>query len=401
MGAFFGIGNCSLLVILIASMAYHGEGLGFIATRETQFVVDQSPFFFNGFNSYWLMDVASDPSQRYKVSNVFRDAAATGLSICRTWAFSDGGSRALQTSPGVYNQNFFQALDFVVSEARKYNIRLILSLVNNWKDYGGRSQYVNWAKSVGVPVNNDDDFYTNAILKGYYKNHVRAVLTRMNTITKVAYKDDPTIMAWELMNEPRCQVDSSGKALIGWVQEMASYLKSIDSKHLLEIGLEGFYGESTPDRKRYNPGGGLFGTDFITNNQIKEIDFTSIHAYPDAWLSGQNQTSQMAFVQRWMTSHSADSKTILKKPLVFAEFGKSKKVADYTASGRDTYLKSIYTTIYNDASKGGGMRGGLVWQLMAEGMESYYDGYEIVLPQDQSIAAIITQQSQKMKELMH
>jgi mannan endo-1,4-beta-mannosidase len=67
----------------------------------------------------------------------------------------------------------YQALDFVVSEARKYGIRLILSLTNNYQDYGGRPQYVQWARSAGVPVNNDDDFYTNAVVKGYYKNYVK------------------------------------------------------------------------------------------------------------------------------------------------------------------------------------------------------------------------------------
>lgn len=70
--------------------------------------------------------------------------------------------------------------------------------------------------------------------------------------------------------------------LQGWVQEMASYVKSIDNKHLLEVGMEGFYGDSIPDRKQFNPGYQV-GTDFISNHLIKEIDFATIHAYPDQW----------------------------------------------------------------------------------------------------------------------
>ena len=130
----------------------------------------------------------------------------------------------------------------MISEARKNGIRLVLTLSNNYQDFGGRPQYVNWARSAGVSVNNDDDFYINAVIKDYYKNHVKVyictnyrhkslehyflvflptfcftfvqrVITRVNTITGVAYKDDQTIMAWELMNEPRCQVDYSGKTL--------------------------------------------------------------------------------------------------------------------------------------------------------------------------------------------
>lgn len=67
-----------------------------------------------------------------------------------------------------------------------------------------------------------------------------------------------------------------------WVTEMAGYVKSIDSKHLLEIGLEGYYGESVPERKQFNPGYEV-GTDFISNNQIQGVDFATIHAYPDQW----------------------------------------------------------------------------------------------------------------------
>ncbi|KAJ9676316.1 hypothetical protein PVL29_025039 [Vitis rotundifolia] len=386
----------SVLFLLVALVceARVLQSPGFVQTQNTQFVLDGSPFFFNGFNSYWMMNVAADPSQKNKISEVFGQATASRLSVCRTWAFNDGGNQALQISPGVYDERVFQGLDFVISEAKRYGVRLILSLSNNYKDFGGRPQYVNWAKSAGAPVNKDDDFYTSEVVKGYYKNHVKRVLTRINTITRVAYKDDPTIMAWELINEPRCQVDYSGKTLNGWIQEMATYVKSIDNKHLLTVGMEGFYGDSMPEKKAINPGYQV-GTDFISNHLIKEIDFTTIHAYPDIWLSGKDDSSQMAFMQRWTMSHWTDSRTIIKKPMVFSEFGKSSKDPGYSLSARDSFLNAVYTNIYNFA-RNGGIGGGLVWQLMAEGMQSYDDGYEIVLSQTPSTSGLITQQSNKM-----
>lgn len=30
-----------------------------------------------------------------------------------------------------------------------------------------------WARAAGASVNSDDDFYTNAIVKGFYMNHVK------------------------------------------------------------------------------------------------------------------------------------------------------------------------------------------------------------------------------------
>ena len=69
--------------------------------------------------------------------------------------------------------NCRQALDFVVSEARNYRIRLILSLINNWDGYGGKAQYVKWAGDAGLNLTSDDDFFSDQTVKGYFKNHVK------------------------------------------------------------------------------------------------------------------------------------------------------------------------------------------------------------------------------------
>ena len=77
-------------------------------TKGVQFSLNGYPYYANGFNAYWLMYVASDPSQRSKISTAFQDASRHGLTVARTWAFSDGGYRALQYSPGSYNEDMFQ-----------------------------------------------------------------------------------------------------------------------------------------------------------------------------------------------------------------------------------------------------------------------------------------------------
>ncbi|XP_057793799.1 mannan endo-1,4-beta-mannosidase 1-like isoform X2 [Salvia miltiorrhiza] len=396
------MGSTSILTmfmfILLGGLACQGRkvpsNLAFVGSN---LVVQGSPFLFNGFNAYWMMHVAADPDDRHKVSDVFRQASAAGLTVCRTWAFADGGDAALQISPGTYDERVFQGLDFVISEATKYGIRLILSFVNNFDEFGGKAQYAEWARNAGAQVDGDDDFYTNPLIKDYYKNHIRRVVTRLNSITGVRYRDEPTIMAWELINEPRCQTDLSGATITGWVEEMARFVKSIDNKHLVEIGMEGFYGDTMPQRKQVINPGYQIGTDFISSNLVQEIDFATIHAYPDAWLPGKSEDEQMDFMERWMWSHWEDARNILKKPLVIAEFGKSSK---YGLHERDLYMRDVYRDIYRYATSGGTMSGSLVWQVMAEGMDQYYDGYQIVLSQNPSTARIISRQSRAMNGLM-
>lgn len=61
----------------------------------------------------------------------------------------------------------------MISEARKYKIQLILSLVNNWNNFGGKNKYVQWARERGQSVKTEDDFFTHPIVKQYYKNYVK------------------------------------------------------------------------------------------------------------------------------------------------------------------------------------------------------------------------------------
>ena len=66
-----------------------------------------------------------------------------------------------------------QAMEFVLSESHKYGLRIILSLANNYENFGGKAQYVQWACKAGENLNFVDDFFTNRTIKGYYKNHVK------------------------------------------------------------------------------------------------------------------------------------------------------------------------------------------------------------------------------------
>lgn len=62
----------------------------------------------------------------------------------------------------------------MIYEARRHGIRLILSLVNNLNAFGGKAQYVVWAKANGENVTNlADSFFSHTTIKLYYKNYLK------------------------------------------------------------------------------------------------------------------------------------------------------------------------------------------------------------------------------------
>ena len=48
-------------------------------------------------------------------------------------------------------------------------------------------------------------FFNDTGAKELYKEYVRSILERRNSRNGLLYREDPTIFAWDLINEPRCE----------------------------------------------------------------------------------------------------------------------------------------------------------------------------------------------------
>ena len=159
-----------------------------LSPDRRRFELDGSPFFFTGCNSYYLMTRAADPGLQQQVLEVMDDAQTAGLTVVRTWAFNDGPEwNALQPAPGPwsttplvvtalekrnatlwlnltvnifgnagafvatlcvlfiagqFDERVFVGLDFVLAEAARRELKVLLALTNYWTPFGGMTQYV-------------------------------------------------------------------------------------------------------------------------------------------------------------------------------------------------------------------------------------------------------------------
>src|SRR5690606_38952661 len=100
-------------------------------------------------------------------------------------------------------------------------------------------------------------FYSDKTAQKWFENHIQKVVTRVNSVTKIPYKKDPTIMAWQLANEP--EGSNNIEAYRKWIDDTAGFIKKLDPKHLVSIGSEG----NTPSPEN--------GTNFEIDHQSKNI----------------------------------------------------------------------------------------------------------------------------------
>ncbi|KAG6895607.1 hypothetical protein C0992_000377 [Termitomyces sp. T32_za158] len=310
----------------------------FVTTSGTRFSLNGQPYTVVGGNSYWmgLIGLSVD-----NMNKAFADIAAAGGTTVRTWGFNEvtsangeyyqiwSGSTPTINTGSTGLQNF----DNVVAAAKANGIRLIVAL----SDYGGMDVYVRQL----LNSQNHDLFYTDATVQAAFKNYVETFVTR--------YKDEPTILAWELSNEPRCR-GSTGTStgtcttttVTAWIKTFSAYIKSIDSNHLVAIGDEGFYNE--PNGPNY-PYQGSEGVDFAVNLLIDTVDFGTFHAYPESWGQGGNST---LWGVQWIADHAA-SQNSAKKPVILEEFG--------VTTAQTTTYQAWFDEIISS-----GLAGDLIWQ---------------------------------------
>jgi mannan endo-1,4-beta-mannosidase len=337
-------------------------------------------------------------NQRDLVDKAFEDARAMGLNTARTWAHSYTPQLPFQTAPGKYDPKGVEALDYVLDSAARHGIQLILSFVDNWKYYNGVDQYVDWsttapARSMQRPgeLGGDSDeglwtndlrsyeanrralFWVDAGAKKLFKDHVSFIVNRKNTINGRIYRSDPTILAWNLVNEPRCETNIKASCtddLNAWTREMAAFVKAADPNHLVSTGYEGFFGPSEPSFINRNPGvsGGSSwavqtGQDFVANSQ--HVDFAVTHAWADNWNVPDGQQGQ--FLAEWLQAHLQAAKAA-GKPLLFEEFGKKLEGGDGDIGAqRDPIFRAAYKAIEDAIEDSEPLLGSLYWQW-------YFDG---------------------------
>mmetsp|Transcript_12908 Transcript_12908/g.24418 ORF Transcript_12908/g.24418 Transcript_12908/m.24418 type:complete len:540 (-) Transcript_12908:1800-3419(-) len=366
------------------------------------------PFYISGWNSWDIARVARILPRNHKtVSNLtgkkalqkhFAKAAAAGLNVVRAWAHTVDPMYQVMKSPGKYDESGLRAIDFMLYEARKRGIRVILSFVDNWKYKGGVDEMVDFSESAPKrtfkrPSDDDDDFsqvamnetlkeyevrrhtlfFTDSDSKKIYRDHVQTLINRRNHYSGILYKDDPTIFAWNLINEPRCEswlVDDCEVFLQNWIREMSLYVKKLDPNHLVTIGSEGFYArdyvgkdeESKLDESfvidDINPASwaAQTGQDFVANHMLDSIDFATVHLWPDNW----NQSSH-SFQTKWIDSHVEVARTKLHKPIIVQEFGKKEDPAEKDSKERDEVFQLVENVVEGSALEKGELKGSLFW----------------------------------------
>lgn len=348
--------KCFIILFIIA-IAPIVMAQSFISVKKGIFLKEGKPYRFLGSNFWYGMNLGSSDKDRL-VRELDR-LNSIGIKNLRIMAASEGNESALwriqpalQTAPNVCNENLLVGLDFLLIELRKRGMVAVMCLNNFWPWSGGFAQYVSWAnanESIPYPPPAENGnwrtyqhysarFYSDTIAKNQFNIFLKKIINRVNSINNIAYKDDPTIMVWQLANEP----EGSNNILNyrRWLHDTAKTIKKLDANHLVSIGSEG----NTPSSEN--------GTNFEKDHNSPYIDYFTFHLWIQNWdwfdPIRPEDTYQKALVKvnEYIDTH-VQIALKFNKPIVLEEFGISRDKNSYSPSANVTIRDIYYATIFN------------------------------------------------------
>ncbi len=202
----------------------------FVTRSGSQLMLNGHPFRFAGANMHWLsFDDSTNYTSQFRINDGFDAAKEMGLTVVRSHnlGISVGCGNCIEPSLGVFNETALVHDDYVIKAARDHGIRLIIPFTDNWHfAEGGKHTFTDWRG-----ISDENQFYFNPQVINDFETYIRTLLNHVNTYTGVAYKNDPTIMAWETGNE----LDPPTM----WTQTISTYIKSTDHNHLVLDGRSG------------------------------------------------------------------------------------------------------------------------------------------------------------------
>jgi mannan endo-1,4-beta-mannosidase len=358
----------------------------FVKVEGRHFVLDGKPLYVRGTNLWYGAHLGrpSNPVGRRRLVRELDRLAKLGVNNLRVLGaaeqcdFPKTLRPAIQLAPGLLNEDMLRGLDFLIREADRRTMKLVVFLNNNWDWSGGIPQYLAWATGKpavglgGLPWKEwnrlHSTFFANEKAMAMFRDYIALILNRKNTLTGRRYRDEPAIMAWQLANEPRPgarQEDQEAvyASFLKWVDATSAYIHSLDRNHLVSTGSEGNMGGLDSDDR------------FQSVHASKGIDYVTFHLWPrnwswfnaDQWAETIEATVRNA--QDYAARHIARSDA-LDKPVVLEEFGLDRDgglTVDVPTSSRDRLYAAVLSQIEESAAHGGSAAGSNFWLWGGEG----------------------------------
>jgi mannan endo-1,4-beta-mannosidase len=357
-----------VMMLLPACSRQHQED-GFVVQHDGGFWIEGKPYRFVGTN-FWYGPILGSEGQggdRQRLLRELDNLHALGLDNLRILVGSDGeqGVRTkveptLQKAPGVYNDTLLAGLDFLLAEMGKRTMKAVLYLNNSWEWSGGYGYYLEQAGMGKAPRPNEvgyeaymrhvAQFADNERAHQLFYDYVRFIIGRQNRYTSLYYKDDPTIMAWQIGNEPRAFGDAQKQPFAKWLSQASALIRQLDPNHLISVGGEGIWGCE------------MDSTLYAQISSDPNIDYLTAHVWPYNW-SWVRPDSLLADVPKackntadYLRPHFNLARQ-LQKPLVIEEFGFPRDNFSFspsaTTEARDQYYSYVFSLVKNEPTVSG------------------------------------------------